>query len=120
MSNDLFNILSNSNKDIDNQKLMDYLGGKLSDHEKHEVETWMIENEFANEAVEGLQKFSDKKDLQLYVDQLNKELNQYIQEKKNRRERKKLKDNPSIYLTVFVILLLIVLGYFVIQLLMKK
>ncbi|RYY31552.1 MAG: hypothetical protein EOO04_00760 [Chitinophagaceae bacterium] len=120
MSNDLFNILTNSNKDIDNQKLMDYLSGKLSETDKHEVEAWMNENEFANEAVEGLQNFSDKKDLQIYVDQLNKELNQYIQEKKNRRERKKLKDNPSIYLTVFVILMLVVLGYFVIQLLIRK
>ena len=30
MSDELLNILSNSNKDIDNQKLMDYLSGKLS------------------------------------------------------------------------------------------
>ena len=120
MSNDLFNILTNSNKDIDNQKLMDYLSGRLSEHEKHEVEAWMNENEFANEAVEGLQKFSDKKDLQTYVDQLNRELNQYIQEKKNRRERKKLKDNPYVYLTIFVILILTVFGYFVIQMLIKN
>ena len=41
MSSDLLNILSNSNKDIDNQKLMDYISGKLSGKEKHEVEQWM-------------------------------------------------------------------------------
>ncbi len=120
MSNDLFNILTNSNKDIDNQKLMDYVSGKLSEQEKHEVEVWINENDFANEAVEGLEKFSDKKDLQNYVDQLNKELNQYIQEKKNRRLRKKIMDDPSIYVTVFVLLLLIVVGYFVIRLLIAK
>ena len=34
MNDDLLNILSNSNKDIDNQKLMDYLSGKLSAAEK--------------------------------------------------------------------------------------
>ncbi len=38
MNQDLLNILANSNKDIDNQKLMDYLNGKLSDDEKHELE----------------------------------------------------------------------------------
>ena len=38
MNNDLLNILSNSNKDIDNQKLMDYVAGKLTEQEKHEVE----------------------------------------------------------------------------------
>jgi hypothetical protein len=89
MNNDLLNILSNSNKDIDNQKLMDYLAGKLSEQERHEVEKWMIDNEFASEAVEGLQHFSGKKNLEGYVDQLNKELNKYIQQKKDRRRKKK-------------------------------
>ncbi|RYY21397.1 MAG: hypothetical protein EOO04_18295 [Chitinophagaceae bacterium] len=119
MSNDLLNILSNSNKDIDNQKLMDYLSGRLPEHERHEVETWMNENDFVNEAVEGLQKFDGKKDLQLYVDQLNKELNQYIEKKKTRREKKKLKENPWMYLTVFLILVLVVIAYIIIHQLMK-
>ncbi|MHA4847447.1 hypothetical protein ACX0G7_25000 [Flavitalea antarctica] len=119
MSNDLLKILSNSNKDIDNQKLMDYLSGKLPEHEKHEVETWMNENDFANEAIEGLQKFDDKKDLQLYVDQLNKELNKYIEKKKSRRDRKKIKESPWMYLTIFLILLFVVIGYLIIHQLMK-
>ena len=119
MSKDLLNILSNSNKDIDNQKLMDYLSGKLPENEKHEVEVWMTENEFANEAVEGLQEFKGKKDLQKYVDQLNKELNLYIQQKKNRRERKNLKENPWMYLTVFLILIFVIIGYMIIRQLLK-
>ena len=119
MADELLNILSNSNKDIDNQKLMDYLSGKLPENEKHEVEVWMTENEFANEAVEGLQEFKGKKDLQKYVDQLNKELNQYIQQKKNRRERKNLKENPWMYVTIFLILVLAVIGYMIIHQLLK-
>jgi len=120
MNNDLLNILANSNKDIDNQKLMDYLSGKLPEHEKHEVEAWMNENEFVNEAVEGLQKFDGKKDLQLYVDQLNKELNQYIEKKKNRRQRKRLKENPWMFLTAFLILVFVIIGYLIIHQLMNN
>ncbi|RYF92720.1 MAG: hypothetical protein EOO00_06990, partial [Chitinophagaceae bacterium] len=41
MQDDLLKILSDSNKEIDNQKLMDYLSGKLSGEQKHEVEKWM-------------------------------------------------------------------------------
>ena len=52
---DLLNILSNSNKDIDNQKLMDYLAGKLSAQEKHDFEKQMAESAMVNDAVEGLQ-----------------------------------------------------------------
>lgn len=119
MSNDILNILSNSNKDIDNQKLMDYLAGKLSEQEKHEVEKWMVDNDFANEALEGLQQLSGKKNLQGYVDQLNKELNQYIQKKKERRERRKIKEFPWVYIAVVIILFLIILAYLVISRLPK-
>jgi hypothetical protein len=112
---DLLNILSHSNKDIDNQKLMDYLSGKLSGTDKHEVEKWMIDNEFASEAVEGLQNMGSKKDLNAYVEQLNKELNQYLDQKKKRRDKRKLTDVPWSYFAILVILILVVVAYFIIR-----
>jgi hypothetical protein len=115
MNNDLLNILSNSNKDIDNQKLMDYLSGKLSDQEKHEVEKWMVDNEFENEALEGLQELAGKKNLEGYVDQLNKELRHYIRDKKDRREKRKINNSFWIYTAIVFILLVIILAYMVIS-----
>lgn len=115
MSSDLLNILSNSNKDIDNQKLMDYISGKLAGKDKHEVEQWMIDNNFESEALEGLQMVKDEKDLELYVNQLNKELQKYLQQKKQRRDRKKIKEIPWSYLAIVVVLLLIIIAYVVIQ-----
>jgi anti-sigma factor RsiW len=120
MNHDLLNILSNSNKDIDNQKLMDYLAGKLSEQDKNEVERWMADNDFANEAMEGLQDLSGKKELNTYVDQLNKELNQYIQQKKQRREHRRLKDQPWTYMAIFLVLLLIIMGYVIIKMMQHK
>lgn len=119
MSGDLLNILSNSNKDIDNQKLMDYISGRLSGEEKHEVEQWMIDNNFASEALEGLQTVKDQKDLQAYVDQLNKELNKYLQEKKHRRDRRKIKGIPWSFLAIVLVLLLIIIVFLVLQKLPK-
>jgi hypothetical protein len=115
MNNDLLNILSNSNKDIDNQKLMDYLSGQLPEQERHEVEKWMLENDFANEAVEGLQDFPVKKNLQAYVDHLNKDLNKYIQQKKERREKRRIKENPWVYVAIIFILVIAVVAYLVIK-----
>jgi hypothetical protein len=60
MSNDLKNILSNSNKDIDNQQLMDYLSNQLSESKMHEVERSMADDAFINDAVEGLQQVENK------------------------------------------------------------
>ena len=115
MNNNLLNILSNSNKDIDNQKLMDYLSGQLPEKEKQEVEQWMAANEFSDEAMEGLQQFRQPKDLQVYVDALHRDLKKHLQEKKNRREKRKIKENPWVYLTLFILLMLLILAYVVIK-----
>jgi len=63
MSDELLNILSNSNKDIDNQKLMNYLSDKLSQEEKHEFEKDMVDSEIFNDVIEGLEKFKNKKEV---------------------------------------------------------
>lgn len=115
MNKDLLNILSNSNKEIDNQQLMDYLSGKLSGPEKHEVEKVMADNDFMNDAVEGLQAVDHQQDIQSYVEQLNKDLHKKLQKKKGRREKRRLKENPWGYVAVLVIILLCIAGFFLVR-----
>ena len=115
MDDKLFNILSNSNKDIDNQKLMDYLSGKLSAEEKHEIEKQMADSDFVNDAVEGLEEIKNKKDLSLYVEQLNADLHKQLDKKKKRKQKRALKDQPWIYLAIVLLLLLIVICFIVIK-----
>jgi len=115
MNKDWLNILSNSNKDIDNQQLMDYLSGKLSGDALHEVERSMAENEFLNDAVEGLQKVRDKKDMQAYVDQLNTAMQKSLAKKKQRRLRRRLRDWPYTYLAIILVIILCILAYIVIR-----
>jgi len=115
MNKDLLNILSNSNKDIDNQLLMDYLNGKLSGEEKQAVEQLMADNDFMNDALEGLQHFDNKKDLDSYVGQLNATLQKNLQKKKLRREKRRLKEYPWTYLAILLILALCVAAYFIIS-----
>ena len=115
MSNDLLNILSNSNKDIDNQKLMDYLSGKLSKQEQHEIEKEMAGNELMNDAVEGLKTIQDQQAIQSYVEQLNKNLHKQLAQKKERRQKRRLKDEPWIYIAIVMLLALIVITYMIIH-----
>lgn len=112
MRDDLLNILSESNKDIDNQKLMDYISGKLSAEQKHEVEKWMMENPFFEEAVEGLQAAGDEKQVKASVEHINNELRKYLQHRKRRRESWALPVNMWIYIAVLVILAAAVIVYF--------
>ena len=115
MKNDLKDILSNSNKDIDNQQLMDYLSNQLSREASHEIEKNMADDEFMNDAVEGLQKIENKKDMQAYVEQLNDDLQKQIAKNKIRKEKRRIKDQPYTYFSIIVILILVIVSYVVLK-----
>ncbi len=114
MNDDLLNILSNSNKDIDNQKLMDYLSDKLSGEEKHTVEKAMIDSEMMNDAMEGLSGLKNKKDVSALVAQLNVNLKKQLEKKKSKKIKRNIKDLSWLYLTIVLILMLLVIGFLVI------
>lgn len=113
MNHDLIKILSVSNKEIDNQKLMEYIAGKLSPKETHEVETWMADSELVNDAVEGLLQVDNKSNIGALVEQLNRDLQKKLEHKKSRKEKKKLKDHSWIYFAIALILILITITWFV-------
>ncbi len=115
MNDDLLNILSHSNKDIANQKLMDYLSDKLSDEEKHTIEEAMIDSEMINDAMEGLDGFKNKKEVSALVEQLNSNLKKQLEKKKSKKLKRKIKDLPWLYLTIILILIIILIGFLVIK-----
>jgi len=115
MDDKLLNILSNSNKDIDNQKLMDYLSGKLSADEKHEVEKQMADSDFMNDALEGLEDVKNKKELTFFVEQLNADLHKQLEKKKLKKQKRSIKEQPWLYLAIILLLLLSIISFIVIK-----
>jgi hypothetical protein len=115
MSDELKDILGNSNKDIDNQQLMDYLSRQLSEQDTHDLEKVMAGDEFVNDAVEGLQQFENKKDLNAYVQQLNDDLKKQLEKKKARKDKRKLENYPWIHFAIVLLLLLCIIAYVVIK-----
>ena len=108
-------ILSNLSTEVDQETLLLYLQGKLSGEKKHEVERKLLENEFAGEAMEGLQEIKDKQQIAYMVEMLNRDLKKKTEKKKERGRRMKLKDQPWIYISILILLLLIVISYIVIH-----
>jgi Rps23 Pro-64 3,4-dihydroxylase Tpa1-like proline 4-hydroxylase len=115
MSKDLKNILTNLNKDIEQEKLLGYLNKSLSAAEAHDIEKQMADDEFMNDAVEGLENFKNKKDVSLIVEQLNTELKKQTAKKKARKEKRRLKDQPWLYITIVTLLILVIVAYVVIK-----
>ena len=115
MSDHLKDILANLSNEVPQEKLLDYLQQKLPPSEEHEVEKQMTDDEFMNDAVEGLEKFNNKKALPQYVEQLNRDLHKQLAKRKMHREKRKLKEQPWVYFTVILILLLVIIAYLVIK-----
>ncbi|MEP7254968.1 MAG: hypothetical protein ABI666_04285 [Ferruginibacter sp.] len=115
MSDELKDILSNLNKEIEQEKLLDYLNKKLPASEAHEVEKQMADDEFMNDAVEGLEDFKNKKDLSLYVEQLNHGLKKQLDKRKRRKEKRKLQEHPWLYFTIALLLILLVISFVIIK-----
>jgi hypothetical protein len=115
MPDNLKDILSSLSTDIDQETLLLYLLDKLSEEKKHEVEMKLLENEFANDAMEGLQEFKDKQQVPYIVDMLNRDLKKRTEKKKKRREKMQLKDQSWLYISIIIIILLIIISYIVVR-----
>ena len=115
MSENLKNILTHLSAEIDQETLLLYLQNKLSPEKKHEVEMKLLENKFADEAVDGLQELRDKEQINNLVNALNRDLKKKLQKKKKIREKMRIKDQPWFYMALLILLLLIVISFIAIR-----
>lgn len=120
MSENYKDILSNLSTDVDQETLLLYLQGKLSEEKKHEVEKRLIQNEFDDDALEGLQEIKDKQQIQYMVEKLNRDLKKKTAKKKKMREKMNIKYQPWFYISILILILLIALAYIVIHRMLQR
>ncbi len=115
MSDELKNILSNLNKDIEQDKLLEYINRNLPDAEQHDLEKQMNDDEFMNDAIEGLEQLQHKQEIPLYIKQLNAGLAKQLSKNKKRNDKRKLPSQFWTYISILLVLLLIVTAYFILK-----
>jgi ABC-type bacteriocin/lantibiotic exporter with double-glycine peptidase domain len=115
MNDDLKDILSNLNKDIEQEKLLQYLNRNMPDAEQHELEKQMNNDEFMNDAIEGLEQVKDKNTIPARVQQLNADLKKQLDKRKRKKEKRKIPSQYWTYIGIIVVLLLIIIGYLVVK-----
>jgi len=120
MKENLKDILSNLNSEIDQETLLLYLQGKLAPEKQHELEKQMLDHDFDQDAMEGLQNFRDKKKLALVLEQLNAELHNKAKSKKETRKKRPMQFDSWLLISVSIMLILIVISYFIIHKLLNK
>lgn len=112
-------ILSNLSTEIDQETLLLYLQGKLSEDKKHDVEKQLMQHEFNEDAADGLAEFKDKEQVLYMVEMLNRDLKKKTEKKKKRRESMKIKDQPWLYISLLILLILLAMAYIFINRLLK-
>ncbi len=115
MADELKDILTHLSKDIEQEKLLQYLNKDLPDAAQHDIEKEMNDDPFINDAMEGLEQVQDKKNLPFLVQELNHQLSQQLDSRNKRRKQKPFTQQPGIYFTIALLLLLFVLAYVVIR-----
>jgi hypothetical protein len=112
---DLKNIL-NHGPEPSEEALKRYLEGTASAEERFMIENQMTNESFMNDAVEGLQHFKNPLVMQDYVNKINKELLKQTVNKKRNKLKRHIEDQHWTLLSVIIIIILCILGYYIIHL----
>jgi len=115
MSNNLKDILSNLNKDIEQQKLLEYLNNELPQADQHAVEEALNDDPFMSDAMDGLQQFENKNDVPQLIHQLNADLKKELDKKKKRKRRQGIAPQTWTYIAIVFILLVCIITYLVMK-----
>ncbi len=115
MSDNYKDILSHLTGSIDQETLLLYLQDRLPADKRHEVEKQLLEDDFDDDALDGLQAIKDKEQIQYMVEMLNRNLRKKTKKKKLRLENRKIKNQPWLYISLLILILLIALSYIVIH-----
>ncbi|HNP24133.1 MAG TPA: hypothetical protein PKM63_12790 [Panacibacter sp.] len=116
---ELENILNNED-DLSQDQLKKYLSGEAGPDDIFAVERGMVESEFIDDAVEGLQAFSSESKLEHFVDEINKNLGIQLQERKQKKEKRKIKNLLWGIIAVIVILSIAIICFMVIRMLKER
>ncbi len=113
MNKDLLNILSQGNKEIRNQDIMNYLSDKLTGEQKHELEAAMADSGMMDDALEGLAALKNS-DIDVTVDHVNSYLKKYLEKKKASRKKRKIKDMQWQYVAIALLLVVTLIAFILI------
>ena len=115
MNDELKNILKSLNDDIDQEKLLHYIIGKLPEQEQQDMEQQLRADPFLADAVEGLNQISSKEKAELLAYQINKSLKDKLQKPKQSRNRNFWNNDTILYTSIGILLLVAVIGYLIIR-----
>ena len=115
---DELNNIWNVDDELNEEQLMNYINGKLTEEEANAFEKKMAGSAFINDGVEGLQQFSSPEKIELFTRQINDNLRKKTAARKQKMKRS-FKGLSWELMAIIAVIILALIGYAVIQLLNK-
>ena len=105
LMNDAYNDLFTTTQCPTQQQLLDYVQGRLTPEQQHEVELHLSDCELCSEAIEGLSAFEKKETIPIQLRQMKWQMLRKL------KRRKRRKDQVAVYtqLAIIVIIILFIL-----------
>jgi len=103
---------------IDEDRLLDYIEGRMPPDEEYRLETILESDPFLNDAVEGLAEVKDRAQLRAIAAQINVQLRRQVRSRRRQRRGHKLTEGQG-WLMVLIVLLLVLLAWWVIRVAVK-
>lgn len=107
---DDLNNIWNSDDELNEDELMQYIKGTASDEDSHAIEEHMADSPFVNDAVEGLQNITNREKLDSYVNDLNNSLRKQLQAGKQKQSKRQIRHLDWIIMSVAIILALCIIA----------
>lgn len=107
-------ILPQNNEPTEDE-ILSYINNSLNDEQRHVIEQEMLENDFMNDAIEGLEQFENKPNIQHLVNDLNHQLVKQTTKYKVRKHKRKIPEQTLIIISISIILVLCIIGYWFIK-----
>lgn len=97
------------------EEILNYLNKNMADAEQHDFERATSEDDFMNDAIEGLETLNAKTNLPLLAHQLNADFKKQLRKKNKRKEKRKYKDQVWIYFALILVVVLILAAFIVMR-----
>lgn len=105
----------NKEAELSDEELLKYLNDDISEAEMHAIEEKMAASDFHHDALEGLNQFKDKKNIQRLTNALNQQLKKQISRSGKRKKKRKIQDQHWMIIAVLSVLFLSIIGYLLIH-----
>ena len=107
--------ISSNEHPVSQEKLIQYLEGSLPDLERQQIEKQLEEDEFLNDAMEGLHQITDSQQISQVVNDLNRSIQKQVTTQQRKKNKQPIFSLYWVYIAIMLLIILILSAYLILS-----